>query len=358
MAIRRNIASLSEAERTRYVTGVREMKRRGLYNVYVNDHATAALHRGPAFYPWHREFILRFENDLKLVLGDPDYGLPYWDWAADAALPDPRTALVWNNNFMGPNGNPANGGVVEDGPFGTNVTGPDRWRTVPGGIFTGTDLIRQMQVDTPSLPGQTTVGGVVGVNEVLALGAYDAAPFNQATPPGTFRNQGEGWSPAGPAGAQQHNRVHVWVGGHMAQVPQAPNDPVFFLHHCNVDRIWARWQLCSPTPDYLPVTGGPTNHNIDDPMPPWNARGETRTPRMLLDHIALGFSYDTETPSTQTITLRRTTGDRFVSDKVIEVTSPCESRAETATTLFVPGRPGGRIRAQMSTMSDEVPVNR
>ncbi len=355
MAIRRNITSLSEADRTRYVTGVREMKRRGLYNNYVNDHSTSALHAGPAFYPWHREFILRFERDLQLVLNDPDYGLPYWDWAADAALPDPTQALVWNENFMGPNGNPANGGVVERGPFGTNVADPNlRWRTVPGGGF-GTDLVRRMGVDTPSLPPQATTGGAIGVNQILALTVYDAPPFNQGTAAGSFRNQGEGFVPSGP---QQHNRVHVWVGGQMSQVPQAPNDPVFFLHHCNVDRIWARWQLCSPNPAYVPTAGAAPGHNLNDPMPPWNARGETRTPQMLLDHIALGYSYDTETPSTQTITLRRTTGDRFVSEKVIEVTSPCDARAETATTLFVGGRPGGRIRAQLQTMTDEVPVNR
>ena len=125
MAIRRNIASLSETERRRYVDGVLEMKRRGLYDVYVNDHASSALHAGPAFYPWHREFILRFERDLQLVLNDPDYGLPYWDWAADATLADPTQAPVLNVNFMGPNGVPnadaTRDGEVVEGPFGTRA---------------------------------------------------------------------------------------------------------------------------------------------------------------------------------------------------------------------------------------------
>ena len=32
----------------------------------------------------------------------------------------------------------------------------------------------------------------------------------------------------------------------------SPNDPVFFLNHCNVDRIWAGWQQIHNNPPYLP----------------------------------------------------------------------------------------------------------
>ena len=37
----------------------------------------------------------------------------------------------------------------------------------------------------------------------------------------------------------------------------SPNDPVFFLHHCNVDRLWARWQYAHPNAPYLPAGDGP-----------------------------------------------------------------------------------------------------
>jgi tyrosinase len=50
-----------------------------------------------------------------------------------------------------------------------------------------------------------------------------------------------------------HNVAHVYVGGmfmkdktliwgSMASVDTSPNDPVFFLHHANVDRLWALWE--------------------------------------------------------------------------------------------------------------------
>jgi Common central domain of tyrosinase len=67
--------------------------------------------------------------------------------------------------------------------------------------------------------------------------------------------------------AELHNRVHVWVGGDM-EPPTSPNDPVFYLNHCNVDRVWASWQQHHPSAGYLPATGDQTLafHRRDDPM--------------------------------------------------------------------------------------------
>ena len=66
--------------------------------------------------------------------------------------------------------------------------------------------------------------------------------------------------PAASAPAM-HNRVHVWVGGGMAP-GSSPNDPVFFLNHCFVDKIWHDWQQAAPDHLYAPtgqsVVGGET----------------------------------------------------------------------------------------------------
>jgi hypothetical protein len=56
------------------------------------------------------------------------------------------------------------------------------------------------------------------------------------------------------------------------------------------------------------------------------------------------------------VTLRRTTGDRFVSVKEIELTGPCESREETDSTVFVSSLPGGSLRAHLSILSDQIDV--
>lgn len=42
-----------------------------------------------------------------------------------------------------------------------------------------------------------------------------------------------------------HNDVHVAVGGDM-QTAASPKDPLFWLHHCNVDRLWSKWQKDHP----------------------------------------------------------------------------------------------------------------
>jgi tyrosinase len=43
-----------------------------------------------------------------------------------------------------------------------------------------------------------------------------------------------------------HGSVHVRTGGDMSSVPAAAYDPIFYLHHANIDRLWAVWQAANP----------------------------------------------------------------------------------------------------------------
>ncbi|MDH3602444.1 MAG: tyrosinase family protein [Candidatus Tectomicrobia bacterium] len=291
MATRKNVQSLSAAERSAFVQAVRTLKANGAYDQYILQHVQAmargtppgtpsatrnAAHRGPAFLPWHREYLRRLELDLQQVSGDPDLGLPYWDWAADAALANPATAPVWNNDFMGGQGNP-----VTTGPFAFNPADPNGWTIIDSQGNPAGGLIREFGVNVSTLPSQANV------NAVLNVTPYDTSPWSTASSP-SFRNQHEGW--IGAAGPGLHNRVHVWVGGSMLP-GTSPNDPIFFLHHCFVDKIWADWQARNPSQGYLPVSGGPAGHNLNDAMFPWTA-----TPADVLDHLALGYEYDTDQP--------------------------------------------------------------
>ena len=71
-----------------------------------------------------------------------------------------------------------------------------------------------------------------------------------------------------------HNRVHPYIGGTMLSVPMASNDPIFFLHHCNVDRLYEEWLYqYSDTdfPSYQPSTSNcdiAPCHNIDEFLVP------------------------------------------------------------------------------------------
>jgi tyrosinase len=46
---------------------------------------------------------------------------------------------------------------------------------------------------------------------------------------------------------QTHGTIHVHVGGSMAMVPSAAKDPIFMMHHANIDRILQAWQGINPT---------------------------------------------------------------------------------------------------------------
>ena len=74
-----------------------------------------------------------------------------------------------------------------------------------------------------------------------------------------------------------HNNVHDWVGGQMDVVPAAANDPMFNMHHCNIDRILESWiqRFANGSPNpmllpaYVPVSGGHPGHNRDDYIVPF-----------------------------------------------------------------------------------------
>ena len=91
---------------------------------------------------------------------------------------------------------------------------------------------------------------------------YDTAPWNRASS-SSFRNDLEGWR-----GGGMHNRVHGFVSGDMS-LGHSPNDPVFFLHHCNVDRMWAYWQTREGASNYAPddtVSDTLFRHRPSDPL--------------------------------------------------------------------------------------------
>ena len=76
-----------------------------------------------------------------------------------------------------------------------------------------------------------------------------------------------------------HNSGHVWVGGTMQSILTAPADPVFWMHHAEIDRLWAEWQSTHPA-EHPPLAGAAAI------MDPW-----TETEVDTRDPIALGYTY-------------------------------------------------------------------
>ena len=90
LVMRQNQSTLYDEKKLQFVNAVRALKANGTYDRYVKMHwdNVYAGHRGPAFLPWHREFLRRFERDLQNAAQDPLLGLPYWDWSVK--VPKPR----------------------------------------------------------------------------------------------------------------------------------------------------------------------------------------------------------------------------------------------------------------------------
>ena len=279
MSVRKNQASLSIDERAAFVAAVKAIKANGVYDVFVEQHRTAMLdispvdpaHLGPAFLPWHREYLRRFELELQNV--DPNVTLPYWDWTIDNS----ENSSIWNPDFMGGNGT-GQRGEVTTGPFAYSTDGWVLNVLDPG--ETDPFLKRGFGL-MGSLPSQRLI------DRVLSMVPYDSAPWTFEA--NGFRNSLE---------VLIHNNGHMWVGGSM-MAATSPNDPVFWLHHCNIDRLWAQWQRENPDQSYLPdrsnIPDAPLGHALDDPMWPWQGEPNSPTPRSVLDYRALDYTYDTDT---------------------------------------------------------------
>ena len=181
-------------------------------------------HSNPLFLPWHRMYLLRLEENLQRVLNDNNFGLPYWDWAADGELGSgARQSPLWTSDYIGESRGSVNSSGVADIRVRLEAGGVGRLFSVQP-----RPIVRNAASDVRTLPRKSHVRQAV--NEAV----YDRSPWSMNS--SGHRNRLEGWI----NGPQLHNRVHVWVGGDMGP-GSSPNDPVFFLNHCNVDRIWEAW---------------------------------------------------------------------------------------------------------------------
>jgi tyrosinase len=288
MRLRKNCKRLSAAEKAAFISAVATLKGRpsvlhpgdpnfGRYDDYVEVHLNAMMaspgwaHTRPAFFPWHRELVLQFENDLRQI--DSTVTVPYWDWT-DLA---PFTA-----DFLGGNGR--SGDMVVDDGSAFAANGPNHWTLkVLDAPLDPTSLQRSFgtRSDAMALPTPQDVTTALGITP------YDSPPWRNSS--FGFRAQVE---------YALHNLVHRYVNGTMYNMT-SPNDPIFWLHHCNIDRLWAIWQRQNPTtPFYLPASGAGAGQDLMSPMifhdtgpAPWPG---SATPASVINHLALGYTYDTD----------------------------------------------------------------
>jgi tyrosinase len=193
------------------------------------------------FLPWHRAYLLYWEHAARDQ--DSDMVLPWWDWTSDEShqngLPKAFT-------------DPKVGGV--DNPLYAGSIPPVQGQ--PG------RKSKRFPGDPQDLPTAAQVDDVVGLSSFV-----------------DFSSQLQ----------DIHDDVHGWTGGgnpsppplqgDMAIVGLAAFDPIFWSHHCMIDRIWYLWQLKHG------VSNIPEDY-LTKPLQPFNL-----TVADVLDVRALGYDY-------------------------------------------------------------------
>ncbi|GGK35116.1 hypothetical protein GCM10010124_29750 [Pilimelia terevasa] len=178
-----------------------------LYDWYVQRHSYFAwnthAHGANSFLPWHRRFLMEFEADLRTHNPDKsvEVSIPYWDWYVD-----PMGAELFTVDSFGPAVEPEENGK---GFFDENV-----W-PINVGVVSGRRLTRRLN-KMPELMKRS------GANYTRYREALEINP---------------------------HDEIHMAFKGQM-MTAASPNDPTFWLHHAQLDKLWAEWQVMNGIDNY------------------------------------------------------------------------------------------------------------
>jgi len=230
--IRKNQKNLTPIEWQRFIHAVEALAETGMpsptYQEFVQIHMDAMdTHPGHAWgahtMGTHngRNFLSWHREYLakieaRLIAINPLVTIPYWDWVTD------RTAI------------PA---------ALTDPADMADWGITRNATFNGNSLGSAAQLNTL----------LAGTNFNAFQTAWESSPF--------------------------HNLLHGLVGGTMGS-SASPSDPIFWLHHAFIDKIWADWQALHPGVD----PSNPTEVLLPLPI-------MTRTVAQVLDTRALGYIY-------------------------------------------------------------------
>lgn len=240
-------------------------------------------HQSWYFLPWHRAYLLSFEacvRDAIVSLGGPkDWALPYWNYSAKnnpraLRIPEAFTAKTRpkdESDIGKAHAATVNNELYVAARYGTGVLADDAELDdrIADNDFTGTD------------PGQGA-GGATGVGG-------PQTPFSHA---GNY----EGLIEAAP-----HDLVHGDVGsqnrarvlGLMSHPDTAALDPIFWIHHCNIDRLWEVW-LRRDSRNENPTDSDWLDGPRDQAFAIFDAWGKDIpcTPRDMRDLSKVGYDYD------------------------------------------------------------------
>ena len=271
--VRREFTSMPTADREKYIrtviTASTDPRYKPDYDRLITLHRTifrSGIHEQDHFLPWHRWYVLQYENILRRI--DCTVTVPYWDWSVVSQTPWRGGASdLWfsGNSGFGENGEQAPGQCVTSGPFRRGV-----WNVVPSA---GGGCLRRQFNLTHNPPDS------VAVAEVLRTSVSDFDSFEVSLR------------------INLHDTVHCLIGGHMCSFDSAVA-PEFMLHHGFIDKIWTDWQRQSNSHmnAYFPSVANnmPNTTNLH--------------PRAVLDNLRLPEGVRVEYQTTRSPQLRSVLG--------------------------------------------------
>ncbi|KAI0903446.1 hypothetical protein F4823DRAFT_635753 [Ustulina deusta] len=271
---RREWSALSTDGRKEYVSAMKCLMAKGsrypmgqipasnnYYTDFAARHAELALnvHMSGSFLSFHREFLQIMENSLHSCGYPSDMGLPYWDWPAylgtllsestlfdgsPSSLGEGGKAVLGERSYViSANEAPMASPVLNEGdtiPLGSGggcvVEGPFANTTLYLGPFpiyyTRTGLPEDWVEKNPHCFTRNLNDAALQLfNNADLVGRLLAAENITA-----FQDQLNAI----------HRGGHIAVGGPLMDFFVSPLDPAFFLHHGQIDRLWAMWQAEDP----------------------------------------------------------------------------------------------------------------
>lgn len=238
------------------------------------------------FYVWHRGFIGFFEQNIRELSGDPTFALPYWDWTELPQIPDamfdgpldptsryfepytknlqvftelmkPPLTQYWSTLNPDQRAQLNQRGYTSFDLLWNDVTGysPSAQAGISGNeAFATTCAARYLSRSNPKLSKE------VAYDCSLPIIECGLSPVDYYNPDNTksFTSSKTASHTVQPGSTTKfsvlegfpHNNVHNYIGGVGPLDPGpygnmtnflSPVDPIFFLHHANMDRLWDLW---------------------------------------------------------------------------------------------------------------------
>ncbi len=158
-------------------------------------------HGNPLFLIWHRPYLVMVEQAMQAVT--PGIGLPYWDWTTDRAEKEGIPAMFTAATYVDPSSGKKVPNPLLTGPI--SFANPNKW--------------------TQTFRSPAPLSALKSLRTLVEKA-----------------NRSKTYSRFCPEVEQPHNGLHGWVGGCMGQVPYAAFDPVFWVHHCFIEKLFCDWQ--------------------------------------------------------------------------------------------------------------------